>query len=290
MRVHIIVNKYAGKGNGEQMMDEIKTMLTGVNISSSFTERTPDALIKYIKENQDITHLIAIGGDGTMNQCAQALAWSNIILIPVPAGTGTDFVRTVGKLSPEIIMDVIKNDNFRYCDLGKITSDIFSGFFINVMEAGMGGAVMKRVNSTGARSGLTISSSILKEVLRGNKYRLIMKSEERDYSGNIMDVVIANGQYYGQGIHISPESILDDGFLDVHIIKYMPRLKTLSKLRTLKNGTYIRDENVVNLKIREVSIDSDGPVEIDGESFGPGKMKIRVCHNALKIFSQDFKP
>ena len=272
------------------MMNKIKTMLTDVNVSSSFTEKTPDALIKYIKENRDITHLIAIGGDGTLNQCAQALARSDIILIPFPAGTGTDFVRTVGKLSPEMIMDVVKNDNFRYCDLGKITSDIYSGFFINVMEAGMGGAVMKRVNSTSVRSGLIISSSILKEVFRGKKYNLLMKSEEENYSGNIMDVVIANGQYYGKGIHISPGSMLDDGFLDVHIIKYMPRLETLSKLRTLKNGAYIGDKNVINLKIHEVSIDSDGPVEIDGESFDPGKMKIKVCHNALKIFSLDFKP
>ncbi len=288
--MHIIVNKYAGKGNGEQAMNKIKAMLTGVDVSSSFTEKTPDALIKYIKENQDITYLIAIGGDGTLNQCARAIAWSNIVLIPFPAGTGTDFVRTAGKLSPEMIMDVIKNNNFRYCDLGEITSDIYSGFFINIMEAGMGGAVMKRVNSSSARSGLTISSSILREVLKGNKYHLLMKSEEGDYSGDIMDVVIANGQYYGKGIHISPESILDDGFLDVHIIKHMPRLETLSKLRMLRNGTYIRDKNVINLKTREVSIDSDGPVEIDGESFDPGKMKIKVCHNALKIFNQVFKP
>jgi YegS/Rv2252/BmrU family lipid kinase len=284
MRIHILGNEYAGSGKASQLMEEIKSLLKDYQVTSSFTEREPENFIHFIEENPDIKYLIVVGGDGTINLAIQAIVRKDIILIPVPAGTGSDLARTIGHVDLKSIPDIISSGNYRNIDLGLVHINDKSIYFINIMETGLGGNVMMKVNSTEHRTGLTFLTAILRNIVRLKPLSADIKICNEIIHEQIIDVIIANGQFYGKGIHASPDSIIDDGLLDVHIIKYMPRLRILLKLVSLRSGTYIHDKDVVNKKIKEISVTCNSTVEIDGETFIANQFSVDVCPGSLKIF------
>lgn len=284
MRIHILGNEHAGSGNASQLMEEINALLKDYQVTSSFTEREPENFVHFIEENPDIKYLIVVGGDGTINLAIQAIARKDIILIPVPAGTGSDLARTIGPVDVKSIPDIILSGNFRNIDLGLVHINGKSIYFINIMETGLGGNVMMKVNSTEHRTGLTFLTAILRNIFRLKPLSASIKIGKENIYEEIIDIIIANGQYYGKGIHVSPDSIIDDGFFNVHIIKYMPRLRILLKLASLRSGTYIHDKDVINKKIKEISVACNSTVEIDGETFIADHFSVEVCHNSLKIF------
>ncbi|WP_276922857.1 diacylglycerol/lipid kinase family protein, partial [Ferroplasma acidiphilum] len=148
MKIHILANEHAGSGNALKIMEEIKSILNRYELTSSFTEKDPANFIRFMDENPDIKYLIAVGGDGTVNYAIQALAGNDTILIPVPAGTGSDLTRTIGRVTVKEIPEIISGGRFRKVDLGLVHINGKSRYFMNIMETGLGGNVMVRVNST----------------------------------------------------------------------------------------------------------------------------------------------
>ncbi len=286
MRIHILGNEYAGSGNAGRIMEEIRLLLNNHEVTSSYTEKNPGNFINFIEKNLDIKYLITVGGDGTINYAVQALAGKDIVLVPVPAGTGSDLSRTIGRVNIKEIPEIISTGKFRNIDLGLVHINGESRYFINIMESGLGGMVMERVNSIRHRSGLTFIHAILSCIMKMKPVMSDIEIEKEIFHENIIDIIIANGQYYGKGIHASPESLIDDGFLDVHIIKYMPKIRILFKLLSLRNGTYIRDKYVINRKAKEISVNCNSIVEIDGETINANTFSIESCHNALKLFQE----
>ena len=118
MKIHILANEHAGTGNALKIMEEIKSLLNQYELTSSFTEKDPANFIQFMEENPDIKYLIAIDGDGTVNYAIQALAGKDTILIPVPAGTGSDLTRTIGRVTVKEIPEIISGGRFRKVDLG----------------------------------------------------------------------------------------------------------------------------------------------------------------------------
>ncbi len=284
MRVHILINKYAGSGKAPGIMEDIKSILTDYEVTFSYTEKTPDSFIDFIAINSDIKYLIVIGGDGTMNYAAQALAGSDIIMIPVNAGTGGDLSRTIGKVRPPDIPEIISRGNFREIDLGKIEINGVTKFFINIMEAGLGGHVMIRVNSVKRRTSMTFLTAIIISLFKAKPVRASITTEGDSMTVDILDLIVANGQYYGKGIHASPESDISDGFLDVHIIKFMPKYRVMLKLSSLRTGGYTSDKDVINKRVKSIHVNCRSILEIDGETLSAEDYEISIYHNALKIF------
>ncbi|WP_337860913.1 diacylglycerol kinase family protein [Ferroplasma sp.] len=284
MRIHILGNKYAGSGNALRIMEEIKHLLDGYEVTSSFTEKNSENFINYIEKNSDIKYLITVGGDGTVNYAIQAVAGKNVILIPVSAGTGSDLARTTGRVKISEIPNIISVGKSKRIDLGLIHINGKSRYFINIMEAGLGGMVMVKVNSIKHRTGLTFIYAILSGIIRIRPIASNIIIDNESLNEKIIDIIIANGQYYGKGIHASPDSIMDDGFFNVHIIKYMPKIRIFSKLLSLRNGTYIDDSYVINRKAKQINVICNSLIEIDGETENASSFTVEMCHNMLELF------
>ena len=284
MKIHILANEHAGTGNALKIMEEIKSLLNQYELTSSFTEKDPANFIQFMEENPDIKYLIAIDGDGTVNYAIQALAGKDAILIPVPAGTGSDLTRTIGRVTAKEIPEIISGGRFRKVDLGLVNINGNSQYFMNIMETGLGGNVMVRVNSTEHRTGATFLKAILYCILKMKRIEAEIKIGYEIIHGQIIDIIIPNGQYFGKGIHASPDSKIDDGFLDLHLIKYMPRVRILFKLLSLRSGTYISDRYVINKKIKSTGVNCKSMVEIDGETVIANSFSVEVLPGIIKIF------
>jgi diacylglycerol kinase family enzyme len=100
-------------------------------------------------------------------------------------------------------------------------------------------------------------------------------------------VVVANSGYYGSGMHIAPDAVLDDGVLEVVVIRAASKLGLIRSMPRLYDGTHVDLEEVVVLRGREVSVAAAGPVLAygDGEQLGPLPVTASVRPTALQVLA-----
>ena len=109
-------------------------------------------------------------------------------------------------------------------------------------------------------------------------------TERKAYEGRAHNVVVANCQYYGGGMKISPRSWPGDGFLDV-LVMVGPKSDAFTMLPKVYRGEHLPHRNVVELRARTVIVDADRPlvVEADGEVLGTTPASFEVLPQALRL-------
>lgn len=211
---------------------------------------------------------------------------SSAVLVPISAGTGSDFVKSLGFNDLESIKSSMSSRNFIEIDLGVAENTHGKRYFVNILEVGFGASVMKRVNSRRkTRGGRSFTTSVLALLpfFRPFNVDVMISGEKRTL--DLAEMVVANGRYFGGGMLAAPEAKLDDGKLDVHIVSGVGKLQMISKLGKLRNGTYVEDPSVVSYLTDNIEVTGSAPVEMDGEDFGELPVKIWVLPRSLKIVS-----
>ncbi len=284
-RIHAIVNPNAGGGYSSNVWPRVKNLLSKYELTYSITEKHGDAELFAKKAIEDGNEFIAVvGGDGTLNEVVQSCAEKDITIIPVSAGTGSDFVRNFSINREGSIQDMIDQNISVEVDLGVAESSMGKRYFANIAEAGFGAEVMKRMNShKKKRGGGSFTSTILMELYNFKKFQCSVKSEEYEETLDASEIIIANGLYFGGGIKAAPDASMSDGLLTVHIIRGAGRAKLLMNLRKLKNGSYIYDREVISFHTRKLQIDGNALVEIDGEDYGRLPSSFSIKPKALKV-------
>ncbi len=284
-RIHAIVNPNAGGGYSSNVWPKVKNLLSKYELTYSITEKHGDAELFAKKAIEDGNEFIAVvGGDGTLNEVVQPCAEKDITIIPVSAGTGSDFVRNFSINREGSIQDMIDQNISVEVDLGVAESSMGKRYFANIAEAGFGAEVMKRMNShKKKRGGGSFTSTILMELYNFKKFQCSVKSEEYEETLDASEIIIANGLYFGGGIKAAPDASMSDGLLTVHIIRGAGRAKLLMNLRKLKNGSYIYDREVISFHTRKLQIDGNALVEIDGEDYGRLPSSFSIKPKALKV-------
>ena len=238
--------------------------------------------------------LVAVGGDGTVNEVVNGLAGAHDVeLAVVHRGTGGDFVRTFG--IPHNIEDAlaIAHDGAtREIDLGRATLRTWAGregstWFANIGSAGMSGAVAKRVNETGKALGGTIAYawSTLAVFARWQNAQVTVTVDGEKRSGPMYDVIVANGRYLAGGMMICPEAEPDDGLFDVLLIGDVTKRELVTTLPKIYRGTHLPHPKAELLRGREVLIESPEPlpVELDGEQPGTTPVRFELVPRALRV-------
>lgn len=288
VRILFLVNPVAGNGKAKIEWPIIEKMI-GENFSDyeiKFTERplhatelTKDA----IKEG--VETIVSCGGDGTLNEVINGAAESNVKVGLIPLGTGSDFGKTIGIRNPEDSIKALKGNKTVKMDLGRVT---FNGsgqirFFINVLEIGFGAEVMSYVNSHAKHGNRTFIRGIFSTIWKLKKFK---PGAENDSLKDVetIEVIVANGRYFGGGMLASPDSQVSDGLLDVHILKPVSRITTILRLRTLVNGTYIEKGYSYGDKLRAIRFGEGGNlVEMDGEVVGRTPIDISLVHQGCNF-------
>jgi YegS/Rv2252/BmrU family lipid kinase len=240
------------------------------------------------------TLLVAVGGDGTVNEVAQGLAGRNgVELAVIPRGTGWDFVRTYG--IPRRLEDavaVVLGGRPRSIDLGRARYRTWAGaeaesYFANIASAGMSGAIAKRANETSKALGGKVSylwaTLAVFSHWRNDEVRIAVDGERR--SGRMHDVVVANGRYFGGGMMICPEAEPDDGLFDVLTIGDLTKRDLLLTLPKTYRGRHLPHPKAELLRGEVVEVDSGTPlpIELDGEQPGTTPVRFEIVPQALRL-------
>ncbi len=283
-----IVNPTAGNGEAGKQWPEIARLIEQnfQGYEFSFTQR-PGHATELARDGvlKGFDTIVSCGGDGTLNEVINGVAGSEVSVGIIPLGTGSDFGKTVGIKSVEDSIAVLKGNKKERVDTASVTFDESgdSRHFINILEIGFGAEVMRYVNSHSKHGRNSFLIGVLSVLMKLKKFAVKTDSENKNELETI-EVIVANGKYFGGGMLASPASIIKDGILDVHILKPVSRLTTLFRLRNLMNGTYIEKNFSYEDKVSSISfLEKGNLVEVDGEVVGTTPVSIRVSDKGVNF-------
>ncbi|WP_433462637.1 diacylglycerol/lipid kinase family protein [Spirillospora sp. CA-128828] len=233
--------------------------------------------------------VLGVGGDGMVGCVGGALAGTGAVLGIVPAGRGNDFARQLGVPSePERLAPLLLEGEPRAVD----AIDADGTAVLGSVYAGVDAVANDNANRTRLlRGSAAYYVGALRAILswRHADYRITVDGVEYRREG--YTVVAANSGYYGFGKHIAPDARLDDGLLDVVLIRKAPRRLFFAVMRELEDGTHVRRPEVEVMRGREVRIELAGPAGrtlpygADGELPGVLPVTARVLPGALRVLA-----
>ena len=301
MHVIVIIN---GKKKLSTLNKRILHLLESSDDVLITTHRTraPFDATNYIQENlKDDDTIVCVGGDGTCNEVINGLILSkkqNVRLAILPDGTGNDFVRNTMPISDEIIDRILKGHG-ELIDIGKVSSKHgTSRYFLNIAGFGLDGKVveiMTRQRENGFGGGMSYSSAIIRGFFSFRKPTVGLISEDFEYQGKTLLVAFCNGNTYGNGLIISPDSKLNDNKMEVCVFGNLTIWHYIKYLGRIKKGLKIDHPEVFYYSGNKVTIRSDEELagQLDGEFQAFHDAQVSILNkkifliNAIKVGSRD---
>jgi len=218
--IHFIINPVSGTGKQENILQKIEKEIDAQIFDTHihYTEREDHAteIAKKLCSNE-ANVIVAVGGDGTVNEVGQALVNSNCMLGIIPTGSGNGLARHLG--IPQNVTKALQLLNT--LNARKIDSCTANGeFFINVSGMGYDGHIAHCFAKRRKRGVKTYVKLILSEwwTYSAKKYEIEIDGKSV-FDGEAVLISFANGTQFGNNIIISPESIEDDGIIELCVLK-----------------------------------------------------------------------
>ncbi|HYG40264.1 MAG TPA: diacylglycerol kinase family protein [Cytophagales bacterium] len=281
-KVLFIINPISGAKNKIRIPDLIKKHLDlkQFDFEISFTEAAKHAeklTLDGIKSG--FNKFIAVGGDGTINEIAGVLVNTSNHLGIIPSGSGNGLSRHLGiPLNP---VEAIKNINKN--KVLKIDSCSLNGRpFFCTAGVGFDAHVGKLFADSKVRGLNTYVKTTLSEFRKYNPDTYKITINDKVYLKEAFLITFANSAQYGNNAYIAPHADIQDGLLDVCIVKPFPKYKIVPIGIRLFKGTIDKSMYLEIIRAPEVKVErtSEGPLHVDGEPCHMGKELL------IKLYTQ----
>jgi YegS/Rv2252/BmrU family lipid kinase len=272
-----------------------------IPVARRLREAGAEVAVEYSRSLDHATHLaraaaargdvvIAAGGDGMVGGLAAALAGTGATLGILPAGRGNDFARQLRlPQEPDRLAALFLAAEPRAVDAIEVVPDEGAArVVVGSVYGGVDSVANMHINRlTRLPGALAYYLGPLRAIARWRpvSYRITVDGElheERGYT-----VVTANSGFYGHALHIAPDAAVDDGLLDIVIIRHAPKRLFFAVMRELPRGTHVRRPEIEVLRGREVRVEADREIPIggDGELIGTLPARMRVLPGALSVLA-----
>ncbi len=286
-RIVFVINPTSGTTNKDVMPQLIDKYIDSDSndVSTVFTEyagHASEIASKCVNEGVDV--VVAVGGDGTVNEVARALTESDTALGIVPCGSGNGLARHLMlPMNVKGALEIINNGLVHSLDYGIIDGHPF------FCTCGMGfdAFISKKFASAGKRGPLTYIENVLKEGLKyePETYELTLDGNETEpYKAFLISV--ANASQYGNDAYIAPQASMSDGFLDVVIMEPFDILEAPQVGIDLMNKTLNKSSKIKCFKAKDIRIrrKEEGAIHYDGDPIDAGKdIHIQLRPHAIKM-------
>jgi len=292
-RVKFIVNPRAGrKGSLERTLSLFKHNLKDCNLSYQIElipGRGEGRRIAWEAVREGYRMIVAVGGDGTIQEIAPALLSSPAILGIVPTGSGNGLARQLSiplKVEESLEMIVRGTGVIKELDVGRVNGDLY---FFSTLGVGFDAYVSRLFNQDPGKRGLGRYFYLtIKALLRYRPPLIRLEFLGRQLAGHFFLVTVANINQYGGGALIAPKASPYDGKLDLCLIENLTLTQFLFHWPQLFRGRidelpFVQSYQLDSLKI---GLDPPGLIQMDGESLsGLGRLQIDLLAGALKVYT-----
>jgi YegS/Rv2252/BmrU family lipid kinase len=287
-----IVNPTAGGGFGKELLPELEKQLANRSLDATIlvTDRH-DHAIELSKQSlkKGCSHIIAVGGDGTMNEVARPLIGQKQVTTGlIPAGTGNDFNQILG--FPDRFSLEHWDIFFRQSSIDMDVGEVNGLYFLNGMGLGFDAQVAAENYvepgevAKGNGKGKYIWH-IVKTLLFYKEGKVTINSRDQKQETDCFINTISIGRRFAGSFLLTPEAIANDGLLDVCMIKKLNLLQRFKILSMVPKGTHIADRKVDYYQTEHISVNfgKKVPFHVDGELYFDSTFKVGLLPSALHI-------
>jgi len=286
--IYFIVNPIAGGGRAFSLINEIKSSVTG-----KFHILVTDAPMDGNRLAKQAVHegaqaVVAVGGDGTVQEVVSGIAGSGCAFGVIPCGSGNDFIKSIDiseKLPTSGYLDIIRCGNIRKIDLIKMNDF----YFANIASLGVDAQIVhiaQRLKKK-LRGFSYVAAALYCTMTCGPTYMSIIADGVR-YDREFTLAAICNGWNYGGGFKIAPCAKNDDGLITLCLIDKMskPAMTVLLPSLMLAKHMSLKEVHFINCKNIEINFEGIQLVNLDGNLYKlSGPLEFEIVPASLKVLS-----
>ena len=292
----VIANPVSGKGKGRKLGGQLARLLARSGIESNLLWTSgPGDAERLVGESisKGAYGIVACGGDGTLHEVVNGVYHSSehpeaLPIAIAPAGRCNDFRRTLKvPKDPMETVGCIVDGSIRRVDLGRIGDR----YFTTVATLGFDSAVSQYVADgrhpfflTGVTAYLY---GLLVQLLSYRHVLVRLKGDSLDFEGAVFLAATGNTPIYGGAMRIAPGAVVDDGLLDLCLVRSVNRWEVLKMVPRIFNGGHVHHPAVSLHRLNRLAIESDEALSVwaDGEPMGQTPTTIEVVPKGLSVIA-----
>jgi YegS/Rv2252/BmrU family lipid kinase len=298
----VIVNPRSGGGLSQRRWAALLGPLTdGLGAADvRFTEAKGDGRrIAREEATAGRVLIVAMGGDGTISEVADGIldAGGRSELGIIPRGTGGDFRRSL-ELDDDLGQAArrIRETPSRLIDAGRVSFVADDGsqaqrHFVNIVSFGFSSDVARQANASSKRLGgrvAFLSATVRSLVSYDNVDVVLSVDDQPERRMSVLLAAVGNGRFFGGGMKICPEALLDDGLFDLVTVGNLGRVGVMANIHRIYSGHHLTMNEVQGTRLRRLKVapaDSATkiPLEVDGETPGHLPASFELLPGALRV-------
>ena len=285
-RFTFIVNPISGTTDKGHILDLIPRYMDSALYDCSICltdhkEHAAEIAGNAIREKTDV--VVAVGGDGTVNEVARSLVHSNTALGIIPCGSGNGLARHLRiPMNAEGALKVLADCHIKQLDYGMIDEEPF----FCTCGVGFDAFISDRFAKSGRRGLVTYVENTLKEGLkyRPETYEITIDGQQQTYEAFL--IACANANQYGNNVYIAPQASMSDGLMDVTIIEPFtvfeaPQIALQLFDKTITSNSRIRTFRCQHVRIKR---SASGVIHFDGDPKEAGtELDVRLVPQGIRV-------
>jgi diacylglycerol kinase (ATP) len=281
-----IVNPVSGKANPAKIIKQINENLAlekyNVLYENTKYKGHANEIAGHYKE-KGIKKIVAVGGDGTVNEVGSAIINTDISLGIIPRGSGNGLARYLSiPLNAKDAIKIINNPSIKIIDAAKIDDK----YFFCTSGVGFDAHVGNIFNKNEKRRSVNYFKTTIQEFFtyKPKKYKLYFDNQKKKVKSLL--ITFANAGQYGNNVYISPDARIDDGLLDLCILKPFPKSLMLPVGLKLIGRKINKSKYLEVFKCKEILLKRKKKIKChyDGESYKAGKkIEVKILPASLHV-------
>lgn len=293
MTVAIVANPTSGRGKGAKLIPQLTAVLGSMGVDHrvfSSADGADAVRLARTATEDGAEVVVALGGDGQVGAVANGIleAGGGAAMAVVPAGTGNDFARALGldRKDPMGASRLLGEPVIRPIDAVRVRTPERSCYFVNVGSAGFDAEVNAYANQLRFLKG-TASYVVAMLVMLG-RFRpgeFTISIDGTDHSQAAMLVIVGNAVSYGGGMKVTPNALLDDGKLDIMILKAMSKFDLVKTFPKVFRGSHLDHPAVQMLRGRRIELAAERTMQVfgDGDHIGTLPATFELVDKAIRV-------
>lgn len=285
-KIYVIINPVSGTKSKKNIPEMLSASLDAHKFDThifitSYQGHATEIAQEAVKDN--VPYVIAVGGDGTINEVAKVLVGTECILGIIPSGSGNGLARDLHiSMDYKAAIETIKQNNVTEIDYGIANGHIF----FCTCGVGFDAKVSQKVLNQSSRGKFMYVKSMLEVFMSYTPEEYEVVSEDGTFKDKAFLITCANASQYGNNGYIAPHANIQDGKMNIAILKPFPRMNAAITgiqlvSKNISNNSYLV-EIVTDRAI--VKRQREGVMHLDGNAIQTGTdIEVEIIHKGLKV-------